>query len=166
MADTQAPTPRMPDPAALQEAWQDIAARSQRLLQDFTEKQAKDGGVGASGDVLNLTGTFLDFTAKLMADPQRVVTAQMELWQQYMQLWQATADRMMGKPAAPKPVAKPVVKAAAKAAPKPAGKPAAKVPAAKAPVAPKAVASPAAKAAAVANDLIPFVLRGCGLIKA
>jgi polyhydroxyalkanoate synthase len=101
MADTQAPTPRMPDPAALQEAWQDIAARSQRLLQDFAEKQTKDGGAGAPGDVLNLTGTFLDFTAKLMADPQRVVTAQMELWQQYMQLWQATADRMMGKPAAP-----------------------------------------------------------------
>ncbi|MCW5747107.1 MAG: class I poly(R)-hydroxyalkanoic acid synthase [Alphaproteobacteria bacterium] len=101
MADTQGPTPRLPDPTVLQETWKDIAERSQRLLQEFADKQAKDGAAAAPGDVLNLTGTFLDFTAKLLADPQKVVAAQMELWQQYMQLWQTTVDRMAGKPAAP-----------------------------------------------------------------
>ena len=101
MAETPGSAPRLPDPTALQEAWKDIAERSQRLLQEFAEKQAKDGPAGAPADVLNLTGTFLDFTAKLMADPQKVVAAQMELMQQYMRLWQATTDRMMGKPAEP-----------------------------------------------------------------
>jgi len=101
MADTQGPTPRLPDAAALQEAWKDIAERSQRLLQEFAEKQARAGASAAPADVLNLTGTFLDFTARLMADPQKVVAAQMELWQQYMKLWQATADRLAGKPAEP-----------------------------------------------------------------
>ncbi len=98
---TSGPTPRLPDPTALQEAWKDIAERSQRLLQEFAEKQAKDGPASAPADVLNLTGTFLDFTTKLLADPQKVVAAQMELMQQYMRLWQATADRMMGKPSEP-----------------------------------------------------------------
>ncbi len=100
MAEAQGPGPRLPDPTAMQAAWQDIAERSQRLLKEFAEKQAKEGAT-PPGDVLNLTGTFLDFTTKLLADPQKVVAAQMELWQQYMRLWQATADRLAGKPAEP-----------------------------------------------------------------
>ncbi|HJQ56013.1 MAG TPA: class I poly(R)-hydroxyalkanoic acid synthase [Vineibacter sp.] len=101
MAETQGPTPRMADPAALQAHWKDIAERSQRLLQDFVERQAKQGPAAAQGDVLNLTGTFMDFATRLMADPQKLVAMQMELWQRYTQLWQATLDRMAGKPAAP-----------------------------------------------------------------
>src|SRR5262249_13472801 len=47
----------------------------------------------------------MDFTAKMMADPNRLLQAQMELWQQYMKLWQVTAQRMMGQPV--EPVAEP-----------------------------------------------------------
>ena len=47
----------------------------------------------------------MDFTAKMLADPNRLVQAQMELWQQYMKLWQVTAQRMMGQPV--EPVAEP-----------------------------------------------------------
>jgi polyhydroxyalkanoate synthase len=80
-------------------AFKDIAERSQKLLQEFSERSRTEGPQPA--DPLRLTQTFIDFTSRLMADPNRLVQAQMELWQQYMKLWQATAQRMMGQPAEP-----------------------------------------------------------------
>jgi len=87
----------------LQEAFKDIATRSQKLLQDFSQRYQADGQQPA--DPLHLTQTFMDFTAKMLADPNRLVQAQVELWQQYMKLWQVTAQRMMGQPV--EPVAEP-----------------------------------------------------------
>ena len=87
----------------LQEAFKDIATRSQRLLQDFSQRYQADGQ--QSADPLHLTQTFMDFTAKMLADPNRLVQAQVELWQQYMKLWQVTAQRMMGQTV--EPVAEP-----------------------------------------------------------
>ena len=87
----------------MQTAFKDIAERSQKLLQDFAERYKADGPQPA--DPLHLTQTFMDFTAKMLADPNRLVQAQMELWQQYMKLWQATAQRMMGQQV--EPVAEP-----------------------------------------------------------
>ena len=83
----------------MQAAFRDIAQRSQKLLESFVERQKADGPQPA--DPLRLTQTFMDFTAKLMADPNRLVQAQIELWQQYMKLWQVTAQRMMGQTVAP-----------------------------------------------------------------
>jgi polyhydroxyalkanoate synthase len=83
----------------LKETFKDIAERSQKLLQDFSERYKADGPQPA--DPLHLTQTFVDFTAKLLADPNRLLQAQMELWEQYMKLWQVTAQRMMGQPAEP-----------------------------------------------------------------
>ena len=79
----------------MQEAFKDIAERSQKLLQDFAERYKADGAQPT--DPLGLTHTFMDFTAKMLADPNRLVQAQMELWQQYLNLWQLTAKRMMGE---------------------------------------------------------------------
>ncbi|MGD9884239.1 MAG: PHA/PHB synthase family protein [Reyranella sp.] len=83
----------------MQAAFRDIAQRSQKLLETFAERQKAEGPQPA--DPLRLTQTFMDFTAKLMADPNRLVQAQIELWQQYMKLWQITAQRMMGQPVTP-----------------------------------------------------------------
>ncbi|MCA0250396.1 MAG: class I poly(R)-hydroxyalkanoic acid synthase [Proteobacteria bacterium] len=103
MSDTPAPTAfsalSPEETEKLQTAFKDIATRSQKLLQDFSERYKADGPQPA--DPLQLTQTFMDFTAKMLADPNRLVQAQMELWQQYMNLWQVTAQRMMGQPAAP-----------------------------------------------------------------
>jgi polyhydroxyalkanoate synthase subunit PhaC len=87
------------DTEKLQTAFRDIASRSQKLLQDFSERYQADGPRPA--DPLHLTQTFMDFTAKMLADPNRLVQAQMELWQQYMKLWQVTTQRMMGQQVAP-----------------------------------------------------------------
>ena len=47
-------------------------------------------------DPLNIGGAFLEMTAQMMADPAKMVQAQIGLWQDYMKLWQATTQRMMG----------------------------------------------------------------------
>ena len=103
MSDTPAPTAlgglSPEESAKLQEAFKDIATRSQKLLQDFSQKYQSEGPQPT--DPLHLTQTFMDFTAKMMADPNRLVQAQVELWQQYMKLWQVTAQRMMGQTVAP-----------------------------------------------------------------
>ena len=73
----------------------EIAARSQRLLSDFLERQGTNGQFGMA-DPLNIGNAFLELTAKMMADPAKMMQAQMSLWQDYMSLWQHTAERMMG----------------------------------------------------------------------
>ena len=106
MSDTPAPAAlgglSAEESEKLQEAFKDIATRSQKLLQDFSQRYQADG---KQVDPLHLTQTFMDFTAKMLADPNRLVQAQVELWQQYMKLWQVTAQRMMGQTV--EPVAEP-----------------------------------------------------------
>ncbi|MBX9947281.1 MAG: class I poly(R)-hydroxyalkanoic acid synthase [Reyranella sp.] len=103
MSDTPAPTtvPGLSSAESdkMQAAFKDIAERSQKLLQEFADRYTSQGPQPV--DPLNLTRTFTDFTAKMMADPNRLVQAQMELWQQYMKLWQVTAQRMMGQKVEP-----------------------------------------------------------------
>src|SRR4030095_8036780 len=78
----------------MKEAFKDIAERSQKLLQDFGEKYRADGPRPA--DPLRLTQTFMDFTAKMLADPNRLLQAQMELWQEYMKLRQGHGPPTQG----------------------------------------------------------------------
>ena len=89
--------------AKMQAALQDIAQRSQKLLEEFALRYQADGPQAA--DPLRLTQTFMDFTAKMLADPNKLVQAQMELWNQYLRLWQVTTQRMMGQKV--EPVAEP-----------------------------------------------------------
>jgi len=62
----------------MQAAFKDIAERSQKLLQDFAERYTADGPQPA--DPLRLTQTFLDFTAKMLADPNKLLQAQLDLF--------------------------------------------------------------------------------------
>jgi polyhydroxyalkanoate synthase len=99
MPETPAPTARGPDVEKMQATFKDIAERSQKLLQDFAERYKAEGPGPA--DPLHLTGAFKAFTEKMLADPSKVVAAQVELWQEYMKLWQATAQRMAGQKVEP-----------------------------------------------------------------
>jgi polyhydroxyalkanoate synthase len=47
-------------------------------------------------DPLNIGGAFLEMTARLMANPGTLVQAQLNLWQDYVTLWQHTTRRIMG----------------------------------------------------------------------
>ena len=102
MADPTTPKPaapeaapfKMPDPAELGRSMADIAERSQRIVAEWLKRQSEGGP--ASPDPFNIGNAFMEMTARLMANPAKMVQAQMGFWQDYMSLWQNTARRMVG----------------------------------------------------------------------
>ncbi|MEQ8321420.1 MAG: class I poly(R)-hydroxyalkanoic acid synthase [Rhodospirillales bacterium] len=86
------------DESQISETMADIAERSQRLVQDFLNSHSKPGSssVGME-DPLNIGNAFIEMTTKMMTQPHKMVEANMNLWQDYMKLWQNTASRMMGQ---------------------------------------------------------------------
>ncbi|MBK1663783.1 class I poly(R)-hydroxyalkanoic acid synthase [Rhodospirillum rubrum] len=89
-----------PDPARIDKTMADIAERSQKLVTDFITRQATSP-TGGMDDPMNIGQAFLDMTRQMMSHPERLVEAQMTLWQDYLALWQTTALRMMGAEAHP-----------------------------------------------------------------
>ena len=49
-----------------------------------------------SFDPLNISGAFMALLGHMAANPAKVIEAQFELWSDYLNLWQRTAERMMG----------------------------------------------------------------------
>ena len=90
---------RLPDPAVVSRTMADVAERGQRLVTDFLRRQAEDGTTPPGPDPLNLGSAFLEMTARLVANPARLMQAQIGFWQDYLTLWQNTARRMMGEKA-------------------------------------------------------------------
>ena len=76
----------------------DIAARSQRILTEFLARQ--QGGAGMA-DPGKIGEAFLEMTRRMMADPGKMMAAQMTLWQDHMDLLRNTTQRMMGQAAEP-----------------------------------------------------------------
>lgn len=94
------PDAQIPDPTDISRALSSIAERSQRLIQEFIRRHPENAEPDTL-DPLNIAGAFLEMTTRLMADPARLVEAQVSLWQDYVNLWQNTALRMMGEKAPP-----------------------------------------------------------------
>ena len=99
MADQPATDPKVPDPEKLAKDWARLAERSQKVVSDFLAKQAQEGP--QKSDPLNIGHAFLEMTQRMMSNPEKVVQAQVQLWQDYLKLWQNTADRFMGKETKP-----------------------------------------------------------------
>ena len=76
----------------------DIAEVSQNLITDFLARQTsqKSEQGRKSLDPLNIGGAFMEMTTRLMADPAKLMQANMKLWQDYTSLWQNAATQMMG----------------------------------------------------------------------
>jgi len=87
------------DPMALARAMAGIAEHSQRLVSEFLARNQERFEAGP--DPLNIGRAFYEMTTRLMSDPQKLIQAQMSLWQDYMNLWQNTARRMMGQETEP-----------------------------------------------------------------
>ncbi|WP_041041808.1 PHA/PHB synthase family protein [Paramagnetospirillum magnetotacticum] len=100
MAEQTGAESKMIDATELSKAMTSIAERSQRLVADFLTRQAADPSA-ATADPLNIGNAFMEMTAKLMSDPGKLVEANLNLWQDYMSLWQNTARRMMGEETQP-----------------------------------------------------------------
>lgn len=90
------------DPVEWSRNMAEIAERSQRLVNDFLSRQAEsDENPLGHGDPLNIGGAFLEMTRAMMNNPGAMMQAQINLWTDYMNLWQATTRRMMGEEAGP-----------------------------------------------------------------
>ena len=96
----QSPEIKLPNPIELSQTMAEIAERSQQIVSDWLERQVSENG-SSKLDPLNVGGAFMEMTTRMIADPARVVQAQMNLWQDYMTLWQSTTRRLLGEPAEP-----------------------------------------------------------------
>lgn len=85
----------VPNPAELATTMGKIAEQSQRIVTEFMARQAEESE--AEQDPLNIGKAFLEMTTRMMSDPARLAQAQVELWNNYVNLWQHTASRLMGQ---------------------------------------------------------------------
>src|SRR5579863_9166402 len=93
-------TPSSGDQGELARNLAEIAERSQRLVADFLGRQPANEGIGL-GDPTAIGAAFFELTSRMMADPAKLIQAQMALWNDYLTLWQRTTERLMGQPAEP-----------------------------------------------------------------
>ncbi len=80
------------------ETFAEIAQQSSRLLAEAMKRQGK-GSHFSMGDEMGIAKAFFDLTAKMMADPMKLAEVQMNLWKDYMTLWQGSMLRLMGQSA-------------------------------------------------------------------
>ena len=71
-----------PDPKELAKAYADVAKRTSAMIQNHIKRQMKKG-VSMPTDDLGIAKAFMDMTQKMLADPQKMVEAQMQLMQDY-----------------------------------------------------------------------------------
>ncbi|HXH03140.1 MAG TPA: class I poly(R)-hydroxyalkanoic acid synthase [Candidatus Competibacteraceae bacterium] len=100
MAEQQPPQIQMPDPVVLSRTVTKIAEQSQRLVNDFLKRQAADGTLCLE-DTLYLGNAFLEMTQRMMAQPGKLVEAQLNLWKSYLDLWQKSAAAFFGQQVEP-----------------------------------------------------------------
>ncbi len=87
------------NPAELAETWRRIAEHSRSIVSAFSRRQGENWS--GTADPLNVAGAFFELAERALADPAKLMQAQMELWQDHAQLWQQTADRLAGKDVTP-----------------------------------------------------------------
>jgi polyhydroxyalkanoate synthase len=79
-----------------------IADRTQKLLQDFMERNKNLAPDQLPiFDPAHISEAFYELLGRIVNDPERFAEAQLALWQGYVQIWQSTLARMQGKPTAP-----------------------------------------------------------------
>jgi len=88
------------DPAILAERFQALATKSQAAVQEFLINWPDVANIGM-GDPVQIGQAFLEATTKLMADPTPVARAQIEFWQQSVNLWARTLRHLFGGEAPP-----------------------------------------------------------------
>src|SRR5512143_787645 len=99
---TPAEEPNAPSyaPVALAESLASAAEKSAKLIGDFASRQAEHGKT-IINDELGIGKAFMELAAKMLTNPYRMAESQMNLWWDYMNLWQTSLFRLMGAPAEP-----------------------------------------------------------------
>ncbi len=99
----QATTDASASPEEIAQIMREIAGRSRGIIEDFLRRQST--AEGHSALTTSIGQTFLELTQRMMTNPNAIIEAQFGLWQDYMRLWQTTAQRMLGQE--PEPVIAP-----------------------------------------------------------
>jgi polyhydroxyalkanoate synthase len=81
-----------------------VAERSSGILADFSRKQAQSLSA-AVRDEMGIAKAFMDLYARMAADPALLAATSVNLWIDYMRLWQSSWMKMLGME--PPPVAEP-----------------------------------------------------------
>ena len=97
--------PAAPDPAELARIFGEVASHSSRILGDFLKRQAEHKEA-APTDEFGIARAYMDLAAKMFANPYQLAAAQINMFRDYMSLWQFSMARLTGT--APEPVAAPV----------------------------------------------------------
>ncbi|MEN3110695.1 PHA/PHB synthase family protein [Uliginosibacterium paludis] len=104
MASTDTQQAGLPDTQELARTYAEVAQRSSKLLSEYIQRQVSKG-VEPPDDEMGVAQAFFDMMAKLMSDPVRLATNQMNLLRDYFSLWQNSVQRLWGL--TPEPVATP-----------------------------------------------------------
>ncbi len=74
----------------------ELLMRFQRVMSDFLAAQAAHDNFTDLNSTSRLGTAFLELMGKMISDPAKLAENQMALWQDYLNLWTASATRMMG----------------------------------------------------------------------
>ena len=88
------------DAAEVARLYADIAKKSGALLTQFAATH-NERSVRPIADELGVSKVFFEAWAHMLADPMRLASMQMTLWQDYWSLWQRSMLKMMGQDAPP-----------------------------------------------------------------
>ena len=91
------------EPTVLAERLTEFAERSQHIVQEFWRAQAEaTGEAGYSvADPHSVGRAFFELGNRLLANPGRLMEAQVRLWRDQVELWQHTLQRLHGLEAGP-----------------------------------------------------------------
>jgi polyhydroxyalkanoate synthase len=94
-AAPEAPAKPAYDPIKLADSLASAAEKSAKLMGDFAARQA-ESGKSMLADELGIGKAFMELSSKMLQNPYRMAEAQMNLWWDYMSLWQSSMMRAMG----------------------------------------------------------------------
>ena len=93
-------TEEAPSPAEVAKIFGEVAEHSSNVLADFVKRHANGKGVALT-DELGLAKAFMDVWAKLLANPMALASAQMNMYFDYLRLWQSSWLKLLGQAAEP-----------------------------------------------------------------
>ena len=93
------------DPMALAESMASAAEKSAKLLGEFASRRAQSGPPMLA-DELGVGRAFMELASQMLTNPAKLAESNIQLWQQYMSLWQHSMMRAWGADVAP--IAEPV----------------------------------------------------------
>jgi poly[(R)-3-hydroxyalkanoate] polymerase subunit PhaC len=97
----EAPPAKGYDPVAFAQSLVAAADKSAVLIGEFAANQAKGGNTCPVADELGIGKAFMEAASKMLANPYKLAETQLNLWADYMNLWQSSTMKLLGAPAEP-----------------------------------------------------------------